>query len=84
MLVVGGLLGLAQHEAEVREDQFCDLIVKVHEDRQARLTNTTTYLDSPTGRASTGLNDYIREISLPQLRDEVRRERALLPPVCFD
>jgi hypothetical protein len=67
---------------QARSDQICDLVVNTHLDRVKRLTATLDYLHTPDGRERTGLNDYIRRASLPQLRGEVIKERESLPPTC--
>lgn len=72
-----------RHEGGLRQAQFCQLIVKQHQDRVTRLNSTLKYLQTDVGRQRTGLNEYIRRISLPQTRAEVKREAALLPPVCL-
>lgn len=64
-------------------EQVCDLVLNVHRDRVTRLTTTLDYLQTPGGREPTTLNDYIRRVSLPQLRAEVAKERKSLPPTCI-
>lgn len=71
-----------RHEQDVRNNQFCHLINATHSDRVSRYEGTLLYLRSPTGQAHTGLNDYIRKVSLPQLRAEIRREAQLIPTSC--
>jgi len=79
---MGGLASV-RSEAHARQAQFCELLVKQHQDRVTRLNRTIEYLRTDVGRQRTGLNEYIRKISLPQTRAEVKREAQLLPPVCL-
>ena len=69
-------------EADARTAQFCRLINSTHADRKRRYLNARMYLRSPGGREKTLLNDYIRRVSLPQTRQEIRVESNRIPPVC--
>lgn len=64
-----------------RAAQICDLVVNTHVDRVKRLEAMLDYLAAPDA-STPGLNKYIRRVSLPQLRAEVTKERASLPPTC--
>jgi hypothetical protein len=70
-------------EAHEREVQFCQLVLGNFEDRKRRLGRTKEFLHSRAGREPTALNIYIRKISLPQSKAEVRREREGIPTVCL-
>lgn len=70
-------------EAQMRTAQFCRVEMGRQGDREQRLTNTKLYLATKEGHKRTGLNDYIRKASLPQLEKEVQRERKRIPPVCL-
>lgn len=70
-------------ESEIRERQFCGLVLGVHRDRVKRLRNTRAFFRTAAGRERTSLNGYIKAISLPQLEREVVKERARLPDVCL-
>lgn len=80
----GALLGVVRHEGQVRERQFCQLVIDRHVDSHKRIQDQAAFLDSPAGAApeNRGLATYVREISLPQLRQDLRIERKRLPPVC--
>jgi len=58
---------------------LCLLVTEKHADQQRRYDQTKVYLASPVGRAHTGLNDYIRNVSLPQTRAELIAEQGRLP-----
>lgn len=47
---------------------------------ELNLENSLAYLESPAGQQPGGLNDFIRGISLPQLRARLEAERV--PPSC--
>lgn len=64
-------------------NDFCDLVLNVHTDRVQRYRGTIEYLKTRAGREPTTLNDYIRVVSLPQLRVEVVKERQNLPSACI-
>jgi hypothetical protein len=73
----------ARHEGKTREKQFCGLVLGNYFDRKKRVTQTHTYLHSSLGRESTGLNNYVRRISLPQSELEVKKERKAIPDLCW-
>lgn len=58
---------------------LCHLVVATHDDKQRRYDNTKVYLSLPVGKQHTGLNDYIRKVSLPQTRAEILAEKKRLP-----
>lgn len=82
IVVVAVLFAVQQHEQTVRTNQFCKLVVSTHNDKVHRYHNTLDYIESPSGRVSTGLNDYIRQFSLPASRAEIEKEAKLIPKTC--
>lgn len=70
-------LGRAQDNATA---QFCDLRVRQRMILERQWRTTQQYLRSPVGQEHTGLNDYIRRFSVPQLRARLRDETV--PPIC--
>lgn len=86
LLVAGALLGYVRHEGQVREDQFCDLIVDRHVGEHKRIAQTEEFLASPDRNRPElkGLADYIEAIALPRDIKEFAAERRRIPPVCHD
>lgn len=70
-------------EGQVREEQFCQLVLSGYEDRLHRIETTEQFLNEPAGEEPTVFNEYIREISLPQTVIEVNKEREGLPDICW-
>lgn len=82
VLVMGALVQAVRNEATTRTDQFCGLVLSVHNDRVTRLRHTQEYLKTPAGEEPTSLNEYIIHISLPQNEHEVKKEREHIPSIC--
>lgn len=82
VLIVVGVVAPVVVSNKASVDQVCDLVVSIHEDRLERYAGTLDYLATPAGGEHTALNDYIRRVSLPQTRDEVKQERKNLPKAC--
>jgi hypothetical protein len=70
-------------EGQVREEQFCQLVLSGYEDRVHRVNTTEEFLASPAGEEQTVFNEYIREVSLPQTIVEVNKEREGIPDLCW-
>lgn len=70
-------------EAQLREQQFCQVLLGGHSDKVERLRHTVSFLSSPAGHQPTALNIYIRRISLPQTRAEVSKEQLSIPDTCW-
>lgn len=70
-------------ETRTRQRQFCRLFVNIRHDKVQRFHNTLVYLETPAGEEATAINAYIRQVSLPQTRIELRKESESLPPGCF-
>lgn len=82
-----GAAGFFFYSGASRDDKFdsfqaqiCDQNRDDITDLRKRYRQTVEYLDSPAGQEKTGLNDYIRHISFPRLKQDVRS--AELPPAC--
>lgn len=70
-------------EGHRRESQFCQLILGQHEDKAKRVSQTQEFLDTPAGMEKTGINEYIRDVSLPQSEDELQKEQEKIPILCW-
>lgn len=71
------------NETEARQKQFCSIFISLRSERVKRLANTVIYLHTDAGREPTSLNLYIRQVSLPQSRQEVKKEGEHLPTSCY-
>jgi hypothetical protein len=71
------------NESEARQKQFCSIFISLRKERVKRLANTVIYLHTDAGRELTSLNLYIRQVSLPQTRQEVKKEGEHLPTSCY-
>jgi hypothetical protein len=71
------------NETKIWQRQFCRLFVNIRHDKVHRYENTLVYLDTPAGEEASAINEYIRQVSLPQTRIELRKESESLPPGCF-
>lgn len=71
------------NETQVRQRQFCRLFVNIRHDKVQRYRNTILYLHTPAGEEDTAINLYIRQVSLPQTREELKAEGKTLPKGCF-
>jgi hypothetical protein len=82
--VVSGLL-VAQndrrnHDVRTLGSQLCAQARTDRRTLEQQWKNTSDYLASPAGMAHTGLNDYIRNRSFPQLKKRLATERV--PSAC--
>lgn len=66
------------------DSQFCRVAAQRLVDKETQIAQSNEYLDSPAGREETGLNTFIRQVSLPRLRLEVASDRKTLPDSCRD
>jgi hypothetical protein len=84
-LFIIGALGFAKVEEEghTREKQFCQLVLHGYKEHRTAIVQTQNYLASPQGKEPTGLNEFIRDISLPKTEREVKAEEKTLPDVCM-
>lgn len=90
LLLAGGVayvkirvVDATQNETQTRQEQFCQLFVSIRRDRVQRLENTLDYLITTAGQEPTAINQYIKQVSLPQTIQEVKREGEQLPRDCF-
>lgn len=84
--IVSALIGLyAASLASGFGHDFCRLNAGRVIDKQSELRRTTDYLAGPPRNAADrNLQRLVRQISLPQLRKELDKERAQLPEKCYD
>jgi hypothetical protein len=86
-LLLLGSVGFFLVSGAERDDRFDSFQAQICQqnrdditDLRKRYRQTVEYLKSPVGQEKTGLNDYIRRISFPRLKQDVRS--AELPPAC--
>lgn len=72
-------IGVAQRNGATLDD-LCEIARRQRRTLELSRDNSEQYLDSPAGTERTALNDFIRAISLPQLR--ARLEAETVPPSC--
>lgn len=87
-VVIVGVAGFIKVEAEgnLREKQFCGLVVNGFEEKQNRIAATKKFLSTPDDELPGSLVDlksYIRNVSLPQTVKELDSEEETLPGVCW-
>lgn len=80
-ITAGGWLKL-EREGDIREEQFCSLVLSSHNDRVTRLEITKDFLETPAGEEPTALNIYIKKVSVPQTEEEITKEARKIPGVC--
>lgn len=72
----------AKREGEIREEQFCGLILSGFAEKQKQLRETKIFLAGPAGQEETALIVFIRA-NLPKTIHEVARLRKNIPDVCW-
>lgn len=84
LVLIVGASGFAKIESEgnTREEQFCGLVVSNYQDRVNRLQLTESFLETPEGMEDTGINNYVRRVSVPQSKDEITKEYRKIPDIC--
>lgn len=76
--------GYAYRELADSDSQFCEVAAQRLVDKEDQIVQSDEYLATPAGMEPTGLNTYIREVSLPRLEAEIESDRKTLPDQCRD
>lgn len=66
---------LAASNATVLRD-LCTVARNQRRTLELQYSNSEEYLATPAGKERNGLNDYIRKLSVPQLRNRLRTEQV--------
>ena len=75
------LYAVSSNKGEVDEsaatiEDLCDVARNQRHTLELQWKNTVRYLASPAGDEQSGLNDFIRAISVPQLRARLKAEQV--------
>lgn len=64
--------------------ELCQLNASRLYDKERQVKQTREYLETKPGMERNGLNDFIRQNSLPRLQREMKFDRKNFPPRCRD